>query len=531
MILGMLGVLLSGCQPAPPKDASGDTSVDTGGDTAPCADSGCDPVADLPLVPLPALVEVGSGSFRLGTDARFVVPGDADTTATAELLASRLRSSTGYALPVVTGAPSAGDVTLVLDTGAALPEEGYTLDVQSDGVTLTASDEAGLYYAGQTLSQLLPAEALAATVATGVDWVAPAVHIEDAPRFAWRGGMIDVARHFFDVATVERQVDLFALHKINRLHLHLTDDQGWRIEIHAWPNLTTIGGSTEVGGGEGGYYTQEDYAAIVAYAAERHVTVVPEIDLPGHANAAAASYPELAVDGVPIDLYTGTSVISTPIWVDGPATAGFVTDVWDEINAITPGGYAHLGGDEVIDLSTDDYAAFVQSVQSTLSASGKLTLGWDEVAEADLAPPFVAQYWYDAQNARTAITQGGRIIASPAAHCYFDMVYDGDATFGQVWAGPVDVQAAYDWDPVLSGMEETDVLGVEGALWTELVDDEGKVDFMLWPRMAALAEVGWSREDARTWDGFRGRLLGEGARLDALGVGWYRTPEIDWPAE
>lgn len=475
------------------------------------------------LVPLPTLLVPGAGTWTLPQDARIAAPGEA--AAVGERLAAELRPATGYALPVV---DSDGDIELRLDPAAGLADEGYVLDVTESGVLLVAGDTDGLYWGTQTFRQLLPPESLADGPVEGMEWVAPCGHVEDAPRFEWRGGMIDVARHFFDVEVIERQVDLYAFHKLNRLHLHLTDDQGWRIEIESWPDLTRIGGSTEVGGGEGGWYTQEEFVALAEYAAERHVTLVPEIDFPGHSHAALASYGELNESGVPEELYTGEYVITTPLWLDGEVTWEFVEDVWTEVAAITPGPWVHVGGDEAIDASEAEYTGFMQWVQGLVEAEGKTLVGWDEVGTADLSAGFLAQYWYDATNARMAYADGGRIIASPAEHCYLDMAHDASATYGQTWAGYVDVEASYDWDPVLTGLREGDVAGVEGPLWTELVETEEQVDFMTWPRLAALAEVGWTAEDLRSWPEFRVRLAAHGARLDALGVGYYASPEIDW---
>ena len=476
------------------------------------------------MIPRPLQMQAGDGTFELTATTGIIASGDA--LATAELLAGNLRLSTGYPLMVTPGREPSGNI--VLDFDSSLPPEGYKLLVTPDGITLTAADGDGLFWATQSLRQLLPPENFQTNVVSGMDWVLPAVEVEDAPRFAWRGGMIDVARHFFTVEEVKRQIDLFALHKLNRLHLHLTDDQGWRIEILSWPELTRIGGSTEVGGGEGGFYTQADYQELVAYAAARHILLIPELDFPGHAHAARASYGELNPDGVPLDLYTGEGVISTGLWLDGPSTRNFVEDVWTEIATITPGPYLHVGGDEAIDSDPEDYAAFLQWLHGVVQAQEKTLIGWDEVGTVPLEAAFIAQYWWNAQNARDAVASGGQLIASPAAHCYLDMKYDRSNSFGQVWAGYVNIEDAYVWDPVLSGLEEADFVGVEAPLWTEFVGDQAQMDFMLWPRLAAQAEVGWTAAADRDWEDFRTRLATHGVRLEALNVGYYASPEIDW---
>ena len=422
----------------------------------------------------------------------------------------------------------------VADAGA-MPAEAYVLDVTAEGISILAGDDAGIFYALQTLRQLAGPETLVDTVelseadVRALDGVlVPLVHVEDAPRFAYRGVMIDVARHFFTVAEVERQIELASFHKLNVVHLHLTDDQGWRFEVPSWPLLTEVGGASEVGGGAGGYYSTEEYAEIVAFAADRHVTVVPEIDFPGHSNAALSSYAELNESGVPAEPFTGTEMHSASLWLEGPDTARFVTDVWAAMAAQTPGNFLHMGADEAINTPTDQYGPFVQSLQAVAAYHGKTMVGWDEIGTVALSPPFLAQHWADAENAALAVDQGGRLIESPAEHAYLDMVYAYDADYGQIWAGPVNVERAYDWDPVPDGLVEANVAGVEGALWTEYIDDQEKMDFMVWPRLACLAEAGWSVEENRDWAEFSSRLAWHGRRLDALGVGYYRSDEIAW---
>lgn len=477
----------------------------------------------LALVPQPELVQAVDGVFTL--DASSTLTWHGGGAAEGELLAESLRAATGFDLPVSEGAD--GDIQLDLDPSAGLLAEAYELDVDETKAYIRASDPAGLFYGGQTLRQLFPPGIFAPSLADG-PWEISGVHIEDAPRFAWRGFMLDVARHFFDVEDVERQIDLISQHKLNRLHLHLTDDQGWRIEVPSWPLLTEIGGSTEVGGGTGGWYTQADFVAIVAYAAARHVTVVPEIDFPGHSHAALASYGELNADGIPLELYTGAGVLSTPLWLDGELTWDFVAEVWASVAAITPGGWIHVGADEAIGTPPEDYVVFVPYLQSLAETAGKTLVGWDEIGDATLLPPFLSQHWIDAGRAAVSASQGAAIVASPAEHTYLDMVHDDAARFGQTWAGPISVETAYDWEPVIDGLAEADFAGVEGAVWTELIEGRAKLDYMVWPRLCAIAEVGWSAADRRIWTEFRDRLPTHGERLSRYGVAFYASPEVDW---
>jgi hexosaminidase len=490
-------------------DSTTDTSEDTGA-----------PVPALGLVPIPMSVDVGDGALEVDADASIAWTGGGESE--AELLAAALRASTGFALPVVEGD---GTVRLVLDPSLDVPLEGYELDVGESGVTITAPDSAGLFWGTQTLRELLPPSTLG-PAETDVAPTIPFVHIEDAPRFEWRGFMIDVARHFFPVGDLERLIDLMALHKLNRLHVHLTDDQGWRIEISSWPDLTAIGGSTEVGGGPGGFYTQAEWQALAAYGAARHITLVPEIDFPGHSHAALASYGELNEDGVPLELYTGADVITTPLWLDGEITYKFVEDVWTEVAAIAPGPWVHIGGDEAIDATPEEYAAFLTWLQGVIVAQGKTAIGWDEIGSVDLDAPYFAQYWWHPALAADAASDGATIISSPPEHAYLEMVQSEDATYGDDWAGIVTTQDAYVWDPVPLGVDDIDLAGVEAALWTEWIDTVAKMDFMTWPRLCAIAEVGWTAD--RDWTSFRERMPLHGERLDALGVDYYATPEIAW---
>src|SRR5262249_8209433 len=301
---------------------------------------------------------------------------------------------------------------------------GALLGVTPPSVRGAAHPPAGLFYGVQTLRQLLPAN--------GPRRI-PAVSIRDRPRFGWRGAMLDVARHFRSVHDVKRFVDLMALYKLNRLHFHLSDDQGWRIAIDKWPRLAThgrsaAGGSTAVGGGKGGWYTQAQYEDIVRYAAARYVTVVPEIDMPGHVHAALSSYPKLSCDGKPSPLYTGIDVGFSSLCIDKELTYDFVSDVVGELARLTPGPWIHIGGDEAMATKPADYVRFVQRVEKIVGSYGKHMLGWEEIGRAKLDPGTVVQHWNIDQSkvalSVAAVKQGAKVIMSPADHAYLDMKYD-----------------------------------------------------------------------------------------------------------
>jgi len=362
----------------------------------------------------------------------------------------------------------------------------------------------------------------------------PGGHVVDHPRFAYRGAMLDVARHFFSVAQVKRYIDQIALYKVNYFHLHLTDDQGWRIVINSWPRLATFGGSTAVDGDPGGFYTQADYADIVAYAKSRYITVVPEVDMPGHVNAALASYAELNCDGKAPPLYTGTDVGFSSLCVSLPITYRFLDDFIGELAAITPGPYIHIGGDEAQATTPADYKAFMDKAQKIVAAHGKTVLAWHQVAQdATPLPSTVAQFWDTDKNnpaVAAATKKGTKLVLSPANKAYLDMKYTESTPLGQDWAGLIEVKDAYGWNPgsYLVGVSEPAVLGVEAPLWTETIRTSANIEFMAFPRLAAIAELGWSPASTHSWTAFRKRLGAQGPRWTVMGVNYYRSPQVPW---
>jgi hexosaminidase len=343
--------------------------------------------------------------------------------------------------------------------------------------------------------------------------------------------MLDVARHFRSVKDVKRFVDLIALYKVNRLHLHLSDDQGWRIAISKWPRLATHGGATQVGGGKGGYYTQRQYSDIVRYAAARYVTIVPEIDMPGHVHAALSSYPKLSCDGKPTPLYTGISVGFSSLCVDKPLTYDFVSDVVGELARLTPGNWIHIGGDEAQATKGPDYVRFIRRVQAIVDSYGKRMIGWEEIARARVSPPTVVQQWNPPGRttaAAEAAARGLKAIMSPANRAYLDMKYDASTSLGLTWAGYTSVRDSYTWEPTreIAGVGASAVLGVEAALWSETVQSLADAEYLAFPRLIGIAEIGWSPRRGRSWRDFRVRLGAQGPLLRELGVNYYRSPDV-----
>jgi hexosaminidase len=483
------------------------------------------------LIPWPVSVSLsGSERFALGKDLTIEVsPGQPQLERIGRDLAALLRPALDVTIPVrpLSATAAQGAIRLELTTSEGSGDEGYELTIAAAGVRIQSTTPAGIFYGVQTFRQLLPASVElrgarphALSVPTG--------RIADRPRYAWRGAMVDVARHFFAPDDIKRYIDFLALYKFNHLHLHLSDDQGWRIEIASWPNLTTRGGSTAVGGGPGGFYSKKDYADLVTYASDRFITIVPEIDMPSHINAALASYAELNCNGTAPPLYTGIEVGFSAFCLDKDVTYRFIDDVVREIAEMTPGPYFHIGGDEVKTLTPDQYKQFVERVQTIVQRNGKQVIGWDEIAHATLLPTTVVQYW----RPDASITPGAstKLVISPANKAYLDMKYDDATVLGLNWAGNVDVAVSYEWNPSthVPGLQESAILGVEAPIWSETIVTMSDLEFLAFPRLAALAEVAWSPQSARQWTEFRGRLGGQAARWSALGINAYWSPKVDW---
>lgn len=507
----LVGIAVAGCRPTAPSSAPVPASRATVHG----------------IVPAPASFSPGGGEpFRLDSTSAIVTDDNAEVARIGALLAAHLRPSTGYTLPVGTGSSSTGTVALRLNAAAA--GEEYQLTVTRDSVRI-AGTAAGIFRGIQTLRQMLP-PAIESDMKRNGAWTIPAVTIADRPRFAWRGSMLDVARHFFTVDEVKQYIDLLALYKLNVLHLHLSDDQGWRIEIKSRPRLATMGGVTQVGGGPGGYYTQADYAEIVRYAQERYITIVPEIDMPGHTNAALVAYPEVSCSrrGAPA-LYTGTDVGWSTFCPNKEETYALIDDIVREIAAITPGRYFHIGGDEVEVLTHEEYVRFVERVQDIVTRHGKETMGWEEIGQARVRATTLVQPWKSDSGVQ-AVRQGAKLVMSPAKRTYLDMKYTRDTELGLTWAAIIEVRDAYDWDPATyqSGVTERDIVGVEGPIWSETVRNLTAAQYLVMPRLPALAEIGWTPQAVRDWESFRTRIAAHAARWNLLGVNFYRSPQIPW---
>ena len=483
------------------------------------------------LVPYPAsLVTANGAPFSVERTTSIYVDGPAPT-AVAEMLAANLRKSTEFPL-AVTSAATAPRGSIILRLAAdrtALGEEGYELNVSSDSVRLVANQPAGLFRGIQTIRQLLPPEVESDMGVDRAQWTIPALTIVDRPRFAHRGAMMDVARHFFTVDEVEQFIDILALYKMNVLHMHLSDDQGWRIAINSRPRLTAMGSLTQVGGGRGGFYTQQDYQDIIRYAAARYILVIPEIDMPSHINAGLIGYPEIACSNRPTGTYTGTEVGWSSLCVDKEETYAFVDDVVREISGMTPGPYFHIGGDEVQTLTTEQYIRFVERVQGIVNKYGKRMIGWEEITKARLQPTTIAQQW-KSDSAAAGVAQGVKFIMSPANKIYLDMQYTPSTELGLHWAAYTEVRDAYDWDPALymKGVTDANIVGVEATFWSETLRNVTALEYLALPRLPAVAELGWTPQAGRSWESFRSRLVTHQPRWNYLGMNYYRSPQLPW---
>ena len=492
----------------------------------------------LSLIPLPAKLTRADGTFALDANT-VLVAADADSRRTATWLAAQLKRSRGVDLRIVDQAGKAPAIVLRHDAKSSAPAEGYVLDVDTHGARIVARDGDGLFHGAVTLWQLLTqGEAKAG---------APFVHIEDAPRFAWRGLMLDSARHFQSVAEIRALIDQMALHKLNVLHWHLTDDQGWRIEIKRYPELTRIGAwRTPPDAGKygeperyGGFYTQDEIRALVAYAAERHITIVPELDMPGHAQAAVASYPELGVTGKrpPVSVDWG---VHTYLYNVDDATFVFMQHVLDEVMALFPSRYIHVGGDEAVKdqwqaspavqaklralgLKNEDALQgwFIARMGTYLKAHGRRLIGWDEILEGGVPADATVMSWRGIKGAIEAAQKGHDVVSSPSPDLYLNQSQSNRADEIAGREPVQDLASIYAFEAVpkeLNAAQARHVLGAQANVWTEYITSDAHLQHTIYPRLDALAEVVWSPVSTRDWQGFLARLPAQLAR--------YRTQDV-----
>lgn len=490
----------------------------------------------VPLLPKPVKTIATHSAFGLDSATTIYTSGtDPEFEKVGKFLSEKIKEKIG--LDVAVNTSSEGKVERLIyinqsDSVDLETAESYQLYIKKDSIFLNAKTAAGAFRGVQTLRQLIPQQSND-TLTDHPLWLIPTGKIVDVPKFAYRGAMLDVARHFFTVEEVKKYLDVLAYYKYNALHLHLTDDQGWRIEIKSWPKLTEIGAATEVGGGEGGFYTQEDYKELVRYATERHITIIPEVDMPGHTNAASVSYPFLNGNGKAVKVYTGTKVGFSTFDARKDTVYSFLDDVIREISAITPGPYFHVGGDESHVTKKNDYIHFVEKVEKIVQKYGKKPIGWDEIAQASIDETTVVQFWSEPKNALKAAQNGSKIIMSPASKTYLDMKYDSISEFGLTWAGFIPVDVAYNWNPetFVEGLPKENIFGFEAPLWSETISNSAELEYLAFPRAIGYAELGWSSEEHRNWEDFRQRLAKQTPYLNEMEINYYPTKLVDWVKE
>ena len=512
------------------------------------------------IIPKPRKFTVSDGQFLLEHEATIAWSGPG-AQKIAELLADYLSPATGFNLNLSEG--SSGTIKLVAEGESSADEAGfvdetYSLRVHKDGVELSAPNATGLARGIQTLRQLFPPSIFESSVQK-TSWALPLIHIEDTPKFRWRGQHLDVCRHFFNVEEVCKFIDTLALHRLNICHIHLTEDQGWRIEIKQYPRLTEVGSvrkSTLIGHHSqtprcydnqpyGGFYTQDDIKTIVQFASRRHITLVPEIDMPGHMVAAITAYPELGnfKSEVNVRCHWG---ISQQILNVEDATVDFMKNVLTEVMELFPGQFIHIGGDEApkhewseshraqermaqLQLKNEHelQSWFIRQMGDHISSAGRRLIGWDEILEGGLAEGAAVMSWRGLEGGLAAAAQGNDVVMAPQQHLYFDYYQDEKNKEYLAIGGMTKLDEVYSYHPIPEAMPESQhhhVLGAQGQLWTEYMGSMDIVERMGFPRICALAELLWLDQDEKDYNNFLKRLIVHRKRLDALDLNTYPNP-------
>ncbi len=504
------------------------------------------------IIPTPVSLEQKTGFFKLGSSMK-IYASSPEAKVVGEFFAAKLNQPTGYSITVVDDSEPSRGIALLIDSSVDVNDEGYLLDMDEKKLTIRAKTPQGLFYGMQTFLQLLPAEIESSTVVEGIYWKTPVVSIKDEPRFGYRGIMLDPCRHFMPVENVKKYIDVLSLFKINRLHWHLTDDQGWRIEIKKYPKLTEVGSKRVEGEGteHGGFYTQEEIKEVVQYAADHFITVIPELELPGHEMAAIAAYPELSCKGepgTPRIIWGVEDIVMCPGKED---MFEFLEDVIDEMVPLFPSEYFHIGGDECPKTSwekcplcqarirkeglRDDkehtaeeklQSYVVQRMEKYLATKGKKIIGWDEILEGGLAPTATVMSWRGEQGGIAAASMDHTVIMTPGGNGMYLDAYQGDSKIEPVTIGGyTPLEKTYSYNPIpdtLAQIGKGDmILGVQGNTWAEYMYTEEKRDYMIFPRILAVAEIGWTPLDRKDYKDFERRVENAYVRLDAHGVNYH----------
>lgn len=518
--------------------------------------------ASLPIVPRPRAALTREGRFLLKADTRLLYPKNSEGwDLVARYFQAIAAPSTGFNLKTEAydkAAPQLNTIYFTADEKMA-ETEGYVLEVQQGLIIIKAKTAAGAFYAVQTLRQLFPAPFNGGEKEAYLDWAVPCCSIADAPRFQYRGLHLDVGRHFFPVEAVKRYIDLLAMHKLNVFHWHLTDDQGWRIEIKKYPKLQTVAACRKEtlighysdqpwkfdGKQDCGYYTQEEIREVVAYARERFVTIVPEIEMPGHALAALTAYPELGCTGGPYEVAGTWGVFQDVYCAGNDKTFEFIGEVLDEVCALFPGPYVHVGGDECPkdrwqicpkcqkrmkdEHLKDEHALqsyFIGRAEKMLEKHGKKLIGWDEILEGGLAPNATVMSWRGIEGGIAAAREHHDVIMTPTSHLYFDYYQSDPATEPLAIGGYLTLEKVYSYDPVPAELDRRDakyIIGTQGNLWTEYIPNAEQLFYMAYPRACALSEVAWTPQESRNWTDFSNRMRAHFSLFDVMQVPYSRA--------
>ncbi|MDR1555576.1 MAG: family 20 glycosylhydrolase [Tannerellaceae bacterium] len=505
------------------------------------------------VIPAPLSLVENEGSFTLNKNTTFYAS-TAEGKTIAGFFAARLKLSTGYPFTL---ADQEGPNTIALLTDGSLDvnDEGYMLDLTPEGATVKAKTPQGLFYGMQTFLQLLPAEVESPSLVKGISWSAPAVKVKDEPRFAYRGVMLDACRHFIPVENIKKQLDVMALFKINRMHWHLTEDQGWRIEIKQYPRLAEIGSQSPNGEG---FYTQEEVKEIVQYAADRFITVVPEIELPGHELAAISAYPELSCKGEPVSIRAVWGVEDVVLCAGKENTFEFLENVIREVTALFPSEYFHIGGDECPKTSWENcpfcqqrireeglkgdarhsaeerlQSYFVQRIEKVLARYGKKMIGWDEILEGGLAPTATVMSWRGEQGGIAAAGMDHDVIMTPGSNGMYLDAYQGDYKIEPVTIGGyTPLEKTYSYNPTPDTLVATGkahfIKGVQTNLWSEYMYTTDLMEYRAYPRVLALSEIAWSAPERKDYTDFERRINNALVRLDGHGIN-YHIPQPEQP--
>ena len=508
------------------------------------------------IIPLPSTYELKPGTFYItGQSSIGIDKSDPEMTALANYFNEEISDATGFSLPV----NNSGTIIFQLGEHKELGEEGYQLSISSDQLILSAYKHHGIFNGIQSVLQLLPPEIKSKTVQADATWSINCIEVTDKPQFAWRGLMLDVSRHFFTKQEVKKFIDQMAEYKYNVFHWHLTDDQGWRLEVKSLPRLTAIGAwrAPRVGNwwerepqlptdslSYGGYYTTEDIREIVEYAQQRYVTIVPEIDIPGHSMAALSAYPEISCTGGPFHVNVGNTFytkIENSLCAGNEQTFEVLDIVFAEVDRLFPSPYIHIGGDECykgfwekcskckmrmqkehLKNLEELQSYFVKRVAAMVQKRGKQVIGWDEILEGGLAPETIVMSWRGMKGGIEAAKQGHSVIMTPTDHCYLDF-YQGDPTVEPNTYSMLRLQDCYKYQLIPDSVDASLIMGGQGNLWTESVPHYRQVEYMIWPRALAISETLWTDARLRNWKFFVNRVEQQFERFDRSGVNYARS--------